>query len=137
MYFVQKFNGLMEKELFQIEYVLKNGSPAILWKLISSPSGLSEWFADDISEVQPGIFDFKWGKSSQKAERLSMTPGSHVRFHWLDEPDQYYFEFRIEHSELTGGIVLKITDFTEPDDVDESINLWNSQVENLTRRTGM
>lgn len=127
----------MTRELYQIEYVLKNGSATLLWKLISTPSGLSEWFADNVDEVETGVYSFQWGKSTQKAERISVSPGYYVRYHWLEDPDSYYFELHIDHSELTGGIVLHVTDFAEPSEVNSSIGLWNSQIETLMRRSGM
>jgi len=127
----------MARELYQIEYVLKNGSTNVLWRLISTPGGLSEWFADNVTEEETGIFTFQWGKTTQKAERISISPGYFARYHWVDDPDSYYFELHIDLSELTGGIVLHVTDFSEPADVNSSISLWNSQIDALMRRTGM
>lgn len=125
------------RELFQIEYILKNGSASMLWKLISSPAGLSEWFADDVTEDKEGNYTFQWGKNSQKAERTSLITGTSVRYHWIEDPDQYYFELHIDHSELTGGLILHVSDFAESDELNSSIELWNAQIENLIRRTGM
>ena len=127
----------MTRELYQIEYVLKTGSPTVLWKLLSTPSGLSEWFADNVTEDGEGVYTFQWGKSEQKAERISVSPGYYVRYHWVEDPDSYYFELHIDYSELTGGIVLHVTDFAEPSEINSNISLWNSQIETLMRRTGM
>lgn len=136
MYFVQKF-CVMTRELFQLEYILKSGSASLLWKLISTADGLSEWFADNVSDDGGGIFSFKWGDSIQKAEQTSLNTGISVRYHWLDDPDQYYFELHIDHSELTGGIVLHVSDFAEPEDQNSNIELWNAQIDTLIRRAGM
>lgn len=127
----------MIRELYQIEYVLKNASAPMLWKLIGTASGLSEWFADDVDEGSDGILTFHWGKSSQQATRLNSTPEKLARYRWIDDEDKCYFEFNISKSELTKDIVLKITDFAEPSDKNSSIGLWNSQIENLMRRFGM
>lgn len=126
----------MTKESFHIEYVLKNGSPNILWKLISTASGLSEWFADNVDE-KDDVLTFQWGKSHQMAKRISVVNGVSARYHWCDEPDKYFFELRMDASEITGGIVLRVTDFAEPSDINSSMKLWNSQIEELMRRTGM
>ena len=40
---------MTKKEQFELEYVLKT-SPKVLDKLLSTPDGLSEWFADDVVE---------------------------------------------------------------------------------------
>lgn len=126
----------MTKEAFQIEYVLRKGSANLLWKLISTPSGLAEWFADDVDQ-RDELFTFYWDKSSQEAERISQCQGKYMRFHWVDEPDNYYFEMRIEQSDLTGDTVLRITDFAEPSELSSNTELWNTQIEILTRRTGL
>jgi uncharacterized protein YndB with AHSA1/START domain len=135
VYFVRKIR-VMKKELFQIDYVLKNGSASLLWKMISTPSGLSEWFAENVEEKNK-IFSFQWGNSIQNAKMLSITPGAAIRFHWEEETDDSYFEFRFNHSELTRELVLSVIDFAEPSDKKSSIDLWNSQIETLTRRSGM
>lgn len=124
------------KKAFSIEYILKKGSVQVLWKLISTPNGLSEWFADNV-QADDSIFSFFWGKSREQAEVISIVQGESIRFRWLDEPKDCYFEFKIQHSELTGNISLWITDHAEPGDKDDAINLWNSEIEKLMRRSGL
>jgi Activator of Hsp90 ATPase homolog 1-like protein. len=126
----------MKKDLYKLDYVLKNGSAGLLWKCISTPFGLSEWFADDV-EQKGQIYTFRWDNSFQDAEVLSVNPGTSIRFHWLDDPAEYYFEFSIDFSELTGSITLSVTDFADTSEKKGSMELWNSQIENLARRTGM
>ena len=43
-----------------------NSSVNILYKRLSTPSGLSEWFADDVM-IKDKIFTFFWHGSNQKA----------------------------------------------------------------------
>jgi uncharacterized protein YndB with AHSA1/START domain len=126
----------MKKELYKVNYELKNGSIGVLWKLISTSAGLSEWFAEDVKQ-DGNIYSFKWGKTTQKARVISIAPNSFIRFRWEDEPEEFYFELRIDYSDLTGGNFLIITDFAEPTEKKGSIELWNAQVETLTRRSGM
>ena len=59
-----------------------------------------------------------------------------VRYHWTEENDKSYFELRISQSELTDGTMLTVTDFAEPDDVEEAKDLWNYQIETLQRILG-
>lgn len=124
------------KKPYTIEYVLKNGSASLLWKLISTPSGLSEWFAEDVRQ-NGNTFTFRWENFNQEAELISTVQNVYVRFHWRDEDDESYFEFRIESSEITGANTLIITDFAEPDEKEDNIELWKTQVETLLHRTGM
>lgn len=128
--------GNMVKEAFQLEYVFKKVSTHLLWNLISTPSGLSEWFADDVDE-RDGLFTFHWNKSSQKAIRVAKNNGVYIRFRWQDDPETSYFEMRIDRSDLTGDTVLRITDFADASDKNSSVELWNSQIEILSRRTGL
>ena len=58
----------VQKEKFELEYILKT-SPAILFSRLSTPSGLSEWFADDVN-LEGKIFRFVWDGSEQQAEQV-------------------------------------------------------------------
>jgi hypothetical protein len=42
----------------------------------------------------------------------------------------------MNYNELTGDFVLEITDFAEPDEVDDMKELWDSQVNKLRRTCG-
>ncbi len=70
--------------------------------------------------------------------KIMVGTGSYLRFHWLDDNDERtFFEFKVSINELTAEVMLIITDFAEPDEHDEIIDLWNSQVEKLRRITGI
>jgi uncharacterized protein YndB with AHSA1/START domain len=127
----------MKKEKFCIEYVFDNASKTSLWNHLTTPTGLSEWFADDVS-IDGNIFTFTWNKFSEEAEQIAISPFSYTRFRWLDENDpKVFFEFRLQTNEITGGIVLEITDFAEEDEKEESITLWDSQIKILKRTLGL
>ena len=55
----------------------------------------------------------------------------------MENEDDNYFEFRINVEELTGGLALLITDFADEDEKDDSIYLWDSQVNDLKRILGI
>ena len=122
------------KEKFELEYILQS-SPAILFNRLSTPSGLSEWFADDVN-IEGKIFKFVWDGSEQLAELILRKENKIIRFHWIEDEDDTYFEFRIEVDELTGDTALVIVDFSEPDDKDDAIELWNQQIEMLKHGLG-
>ena len=48
-----------------------------------------------------------------------------------------YFEMRIAYNELTREHTLEITDFADKNEVEEQKDLWDSQIENLRRQSGM
>lgn len=127
----------MNKEKFVIEYELKSVSPALLWPYIASKNGLADWFADDVQSSDK-TFTFFWNKMPQQAHQTAMRTGFYIRFHWLDdEEEKSYFEMRITTSELTGATMLTITDFAYPDEMADSRDLWDHQIETLRRKLGV
>ncbi|MES2592604.1 MAG: START-like domain-containing protein [Bacteroidota bacterium] len=123
------------KGKFELEYVMRT-SAGILYEFLTSPSGLAEWFADDVN-IHDGIFTFFWEGSEQKARLIGFKDEKYVRLQWLDKPDGTFFEFRIEKDDLTGDISLIVTDFAdEAADLQTSKLLWDSQVNQLLHVIG-
>ncbi|TRX63541.1 START-like domain-containing protein [Carboxylicivirga sp. M1479] len=123
------------KEKFELEYIIRT-SPSILFTRLSNPSGLSEWFADDVN-LKGKVFTFVWEGSEQQAEQVLRKENKMVRFHWLDdEDDKTYFEFRINVDDLTGETALVVIDFAEEDEKEDSIELWNQQIDELKHGLG-
>lgn len=119
-----------------LEYPM-NCSPLVLYPRLSTPGGLSEWFADDVN-VDGKYFTFYWDETEQKAELQYRRENFFIRFKWLDEPQENaYFEFRIVTDELTGDTALIITDFAEESERAGVIDLWNSQVVTLKHCVGV
>ena len=129
---------MADKKLYQIEYTF-NTSPKVLYYRLSNPSGLSEWFADDVN-LRDSVLTFFWDGSEQQARIISKKENQYIRFHWLDDEgddEDTYFEFRIEIDELTRDVALHITDFGEEDEIEDSIELWNSQIGSLKHSLGL
>lgn len=123
------------KNKFELEYSI-NSSPKILFARLSTPGGLSEWFADDIN-IQGSIYTFIWDGTEQNAELVAKKDNQFVRFKWIDDEDDAYFEFKIHKDELTGDVALLITDFADDDDKDDTIDLWDRQIEELKHALGL
>jgi len=127
----------MRKEELHIEYVLDNASKVNLWNHIGTAIGLSEWFADNVVDTGK-IFTFAWKNYSMDAEMIGINLHNYIRFHWLeDENPDSFFEFRLHKNELTGGMMLEVTDFAVPEEKEESITLWDKQVKDLKRLLGL
>ena len=127
----------MKKEKFHIEYIFDKVSQRSLWNHLTTPPGLSAWFADDVI-INDSLYTFKWDKTEERALVVSMKPETSIRYRWEDEEDEsVYFEFIIHSIELTGGTALEITDFSESADKSDSISLWDTQVEELKRTLGI
>ena len=126
----------MKKEKIQLEYIIKASSKS-LYTSISTPEGLSEWFADEVHVEQgSSVFEFVWDGDAQKANMVMQKAPNFIRFQWEDEDDTEYFEFRIVIDSLTQDMVFVITDFVEPDEKDDAEQLWNLQVETLKKSLG-
>ncbi len=124
---------MTDKIKIQLEYVI-NCSPKVLYNRLSTASGLTEWFAEDV-RVKGKKYTFIWEGSEQTAEMTLHKENRLVRFSWLEEEDTY-FEFKITQDELTGDVSLIIIDFTEEDEEDETKGLWDTQVADLKHVLG-
>jgi len=126
-----------EKVKYEIEFPI-TVSPQLLYQYISTSSGLSEWFADNVNS-RGEIFTFIWDSENLKAKISTKKSSEKVRFRWLDEDgndSDYYFEFRIQEDELTKDVSLVVTDFAEEDEVEEAKQLWETQIGDLKQVLG-
>lgn len=124
----------MSKQLYTLEFPVRC-SPTILYTFLATPSGLSEWFADNVDEHE-GVFYFGWSGSVEKAERLESEQEKFIRFRWETSPKDEYFEFRIDKSEITNQTILVIKDFAEKKEIKDQSQLWDYQVRELFHRLG-
>jgi len=124
----------MSKQIFTLEFPVRC-SPSILYEFLSTPTGLSEWFADKVDE-RDGTFYFGWDGSVEKAEVVESESDKFIRFHWLAAPAGEYFEMRIEKSEITNQTILVIKDFAEKKDIKDQTLLWDHQIKDLFHRLG-
>lgn len=125
------------KTKFEIEYPITS-SPQLLYQYISTPSGLTEWFADNVNS-RGEFFTFIWGDSEEKAKLVTLKTDEKVKFRWLvedDEESEYYFELRIVLDELTKDVVLMVTDFAESDEIKDQTQLWDNQIADLKKVLG-
>ena len=122
---------------FELEYSL-NCSAKVLFSRLSTPEGLGEWFADQVN-VDGDLFTFYWNNSQSKARLAAMKENKLVRFEWLEMENEEtnFFEFRINLEELTNELALIITDFAESEEKEDSIYLWDSQINDLKRALGI
>ena len=131
-----------QKEKISLEYIFKT-SPGILFSRLSTASGLSEWFADDVN-IKENLFTFIWDKTEQTARMLQKKENKNIRFQWVDDQsndvvndeEEDYFEFKITVMELTGETALIVTDSLLPEDKADAIDLWNEQIDRLRIKLG-
>ena len=124
-----------EKIKYELEFPI-HASPSLIYQYISTPSGLSEWFADNVNS-RGELFKFIWDGAEEQANLLTKKSGERVKFRWLDdEDDPYYFEIRIQVDEITKDVSLMITDYAEEDEVEEAKMLWTNQISDLKQVLG-
>ena len=126
-----------EKEKYEMEFVIQ-ASPSLIYTYISTPSGLSEWFADNVNS-RGELFTFIWDGSEEQAKLLSKKNGERVKFRWLSDDEDgstCYFEIRIQVDEITKDVSLMVTDFAEDDEVEEGKMLWTNQIGSLKQVLG-
>ena len=125
----------MEKIKYELEFPI-HASPQLIYQYISTPSGLSEWYADNVNS-RGELFKFIWDGAEEQAKLLTKKSGERVKFRWLeDEDDSYYFEIRIQVDEITKDVSIMITDFADDDEVEESKMLWDNMISNLKQVLG-
>lgn len=127
----------MSKSKFEVEFVIQ-ASPQLLYQYMFTPSGLSEWFADNVNS-RSEKYTFFWDDSEEEALLLKKKPNEFVRFRWIngdDDQDDCYFEMRIVVDEITKDVSIVVTDFADNDEVDETKMLWESQIGDLKQVLG-
>jgi len=121
---------MSSKVKFQLEFVVK-ASPTLLFNYISSPSGLEQWFADNVKS-RGEEFVFIWENAEETAKMLSKKTNQSIRFKWdEDEEEESYFELKLQVDDLTQDLALIVTDFADEDEVDEAKLLWEAQLTKL------
>jgi hypothetical protein len=128
------------KNLFTTDYEI-HASIKMLYPYIQTASGLSEWFADNVTISPEKVFTFVWDNEQHKAIMAAHRTNHFARFEYLpesktDEKDPSYFELRLEVNELTQTTFLKVNDYSDFDDMEELQDLWDGLVEKLRKVVG-
>ena len=124
-----------DKIKFEMEFPIQ-ASPQLLFQYMSTPSGLSEWFADNVNS-RGERFEFIWDGSEEEAKLLSKKNGERVKFQWYEDEDtSCYFELRIQVDEITKDVSIIVTDFAEEDELEEGKMLWENQIGSLKQILG-
>ncbi len=126
---------MTDKERIEIEFPM-NVSPSMLYQYISTPSGLSEWFADNVNS-RGELFYFIWDDSEEVAKLIGKKNEERVKFRWEnDEDTPYFFELKIQVDEITKDVSLIVTDYSEPDEIEDNKMLWENMIGELKQTLG-
>lgn len=113
-----------------------NVSPQLLFEYISTPSGLSNWFADDVNS-NGDIYTFSWEDSQEQAKMLIYKLDESVRFRWTTTNDNAFFEMKILYDEITQDVSLLVIDFAHTQQEKEASELyWANRINDLKHILG-
>ena len=132
---------MSEKKQYQLEYVVK-ASPKLLFNFLSSPSGLSDWFADDVNvNNQDKTLTFIWDGEENVAKIASQRTNNYIKFEFLprneeEEDDPCWVEIRLEINELTQSVFIRITDYSDIEDEEEVNEIWENNMHALKEIVG-
>ena len=122
---------------YELEFPI-NSSPALLYQYISTPSGLSEWFSDNVNS-RGEHYTFIWDDSEEKARVTAKKTNERIKFKWLDEDGSdtdYSLELKIVEDEITKDVSLVVSDYAAEDDIKEAALLWENQISDLKHVIG-
>ena len=68
---------MSDKKKYEIEFPLRT-SAKVLYSMISTPSGLSEWFCENVN-LKEDQFSFIWDGSEEIARMLTKKNGESLR----------------------------------------------------------
>jgi len=128
----------MSKTKFQQEYEIK-ASVKMLYPYISTPDGLGQWFVEDVSMDNNEVYNFVWDGEDHFAKIKSSQVNKYVEFQFIPknaDNDPNYLEFTLLFNEITETIYLRITDYSEMDNLEELNELWRGFIDNLKELVG-
>ncbi|MDA7694494.1 START-like domain-containing protein [Flavobacteriaceae bacterium] len=128
---------MSDKKSFSIEYDF-HASKQLLFQYLSTPSGLGEWFADNVNSRGEN-FSFIWDDSEENAKLIQKKNNERIRFQWEEDEEEnnpYYFEFKIQVDDITNDVSLIVTDFAEEDEMEEAKMLWDNLISSLKQILG-
>jgi len=130
----------MVKNKFVSDYQI-NTSRKIIFPYLSTASGLSQWFADDVSINEDRNYVFSYDGEDHVAKIVAIRSNYSVKFEYFnpndpEEEDNSYIEFKLDENELTQTLFLKVVDYSDAYDDDEQESIWETLIMNLKEIIG-
>ncbi|MGL1886990.1 MAG: START-like domain-containing protein [Reichenbachiella sp.] len=129
----------MSKYTYTGEYEIR-ASKKMLYPYLSSPSGLAQWFADDVNIDEDKVYSFFWDGEVSKATMVSHRTNNQVKFEFYpkdeNDEDPNHVEFIIEMNEMTQEVFIRVIDHSDMEDEEELHDLWNALMFSLKELVG-
>ena len=130
----------MPKQKFIGEYQI-NASRKMLFPYLSTATGLCQWFADDvnINNIDKTLI-FILDGDERIAVIDSIKNNRYVKFRFLNEDEKPKendtLEFRLEINDLTQSVFVRVEEYTDTDDLEESYQIWENLLSQLKEIIG-
>jgi len=128
----------MEKRKFVAEFEI-NASKKMLFPYLSTASGLSQWYAEDVTIDEDKIYHLYWDEADHPAKLVQQRLNEYVKFEFIADPEPEgtsKVEFHLEENELTQAVFIRIVDYTDDDDDEELRDIWEGLVNTLRETVG-
>lgn len=134
--FYKKYDIKMKK--FTADFEI-NASKKMLYPYISTASGLSQWFADDVNINEDKEYNFIYDDEDHPARMVAHRVNQYVKFEFYEEgeeDDKSYVEIHLDENEITQSMYVQVVDYSEYDDDQEQYELWEELINNLKEIVG-
>jgi uncharacterized protein YndB with AHSA1/START domain len=115
-------------------------SKKMLYHYLSSASGLSQWFADDVNINEDKLLTVIWDGEENKAKIVSHRTNSLIKIEFFpideNDTDPNYVEFKLDMSDMTQSVFVRVTDYSEMEDKEELGELWKNLMFKLKEIVG-
>ena len=131
----------MTKTKFSSEFEIK-ASAKVIFPYLSTPGGLSQWFADDVSFTPKKNLIMQIDGEEMFGKIASIKNNSSVKIEFLDddqqeEDDASFVEMKLETNDLTGALYFIATDYSDfIESNEEHYELWEGLVDALCSIVG-
>jgi len=125
---------------FVADYQL-NASKKIVYAYLSTASGLQEWFADVVRIDEDKNFIFNFDQEDHFAKQTTLKANLHIRWDFFDPKAPSngkvsFIEFKLDETELTHSLFLKVIDQSGFYDLDELEAIWEGLISKLKHIIG-
>jgi uncharacterized protein YndB with AHSA1/START domain len=125
---------------FVADYQL-NASKKIVYAYLSTASGLQEWFADVVRINEDKNFIFNFDQEDHFAKQTTLKANLHIRWDFFDPKSpsngkESFIEFKLDETELTHSLFLKVIDQSGFYDLDELEAIWEGLISKLKQIIG-
>ena len=125
---------------FVADYQL-NASKKIVYAYLSTASGLQEWFADVVRIDEDKNFIFNFDQEDHFAKQTTLKANLHIRWDFFEPKSpsngkESFIEFKLDETELTHSLFLKVIDQSGFYELDELEAIWEGLISKLKQIIG-